>query len=454
MNDLDKWLGSDSTSISGGVESFFTALNGASVDPFSPAARQVVISESEGLTRQFNMLYDQLDSQANLLGQQLNASVASANSILENVALYNDQLRALSTGSQAANELLDQRDHAVRELSELLAVNVLDQPDGTFNIYLKSGQPLVLSDQANQLKMTGNAQSVDGFGLALQTGSSELSLSNEMGGSIGGMMSYQSQVLKQSRDELGRLAIVLSDNINTQLAAGEDINGNSGAALFSDLTNPGNALFPLNAASTAVSSLRITDSNQLKASEYDFKVDNAGNYSVTRRSDRTQVASGLLSGAGTEIISFDGIEIDVDGTAIDQSYRLAPTRYAARDFNTVLNDPSTLAFASTGGGGGDNSNLLSVIALQSAAIVEGSRSLTESYTQFVGDIAVQTSQAKTEATGGQSLLQQAESARSSTSGVNLDEEAANLLRFQQLYSANAQVISVARSTFDSLLRMF
>lgn len=453
MNELDQWLGSDSTALGGGFENFFTAMNGASVDPFSPAARQVVLSESQGLVRQFNALYDQIEAQGELLGKQLSAATATANSLLTNIAGFNDQLRTLSVGDQPANELFDQRELAVLELSELLGVNVLDQPDGTINIYLKSGQPLLLSDQPNQIDVSGLVGSVDGFELSLSVGNNTLNLNGDLGGSIGGMMNYQSTVLKQAQNELGRLAMVMSDSINQQLKDGEDINGDPGVDLFRDLNSPANAVYPLTSTSTAITGLQIVDTGQLKASEYDFKVDSAGLYTITRRSDGVQVLSGDLS-AETSPLTFDGISIDVDVNAVDQSYRLAPTRYGARDMAVALSDPLQLAFAEAGKGPGDNSNLLKIIDLQSASVVDGNKSLTEAYTQFVGDIAVQTSQAKTEAEGGTNLLHQTESAISSFSGVNLDEEAANLLRFQQLYSANAQIISVARSTFDSLLRMF
>ena len=101
-----------------------------------------------------------------------------------------------------------------------------------------------------------------------------------------------------------------------------------------------------------------------------------------------------------------------------------------------------------------NSNLQQLIALQTSSVLGGRFGLTEGYTTFVGDIAVQTSQAKTIKDGSQTLFDYAETARNANSGVNLDEEAANLLRFQQLYSANAQVISVSRQAFNTLLSMF
>ncbi|WP_422135163.1 flagellar hook-associated protein FlgK [Endozoicomonas sp. ALD040] len=453
INSLDQWLGDDSTSLTSGLESFFTTLNGATVDPYSSAARQVILSESSKLAQQFTTLNNQIAGHQGLVGRQLEAAVAEANGLLANIVGFNDQLKKISASGEAANEMFDQRDLAVKELSKLMGINVLEQSDGSINIYLKSGQPLLVGDQRNNLNVSGSASNPDGFSLEFESDSASLKVHGDPGGSIGGILNYQNGTLTQAQNEIGRLAVVISSTINAQLRLGEDVNGNAGVDLFSDLTNPASGIFSLDVVSTAVSDMRITDSSQVKASDYDLRVDNTGNYVITRLNDGVQF-SGSLSGAGTDTLNFDGVEIDIDGTATDQAYRLSPVRYGARDLDAVLTEPFALALAAPGGGVADNSNLQTIIQLQNDALIEGQSSLTESYTRFIGDIAVQTSQAKTEADGGKKLFEQAEASRNAYSGVNLDEEAANLLRFQQLYSANAQVISVARQTFDSLLRMF
>lgn len=455
LNDLDQWLGNDNTSLSKGFEQFFSALNGSSVDPYASSARQVVLAEGVGLAERFNTLYAQLQGQATMIGQQLNAAADQANGLLANITGFNDQLRSLSTGNQPANEILDQRDQAIRDLSGLVSVNVLEQPDGSYSLYMKSGQPLILGNQFNALSVNGQVDAANGFQLQLNTDNSEIPITGDPGGVIGGLITYQSEELVQARNELGRLAVLVSSEINDQLQAGEDLNGNSGAALFNDLKTPVGAVMAMDISSTAISALTIVNANQLQASEYDFRVDNSGNYSLVRRYDGAQVASGILSGSGTDIIAFDGVEISVDGAATDQLYRLSPVRYGARELQTSLTDPAALAFSAPAGGVGDNSNLLELLAIQSKGLLNnGQSTLMTAYSGFVGDIAVQTARIKTEADGGQALLSQAEAAVSTYSGVNLDEEAASILRFQQLYSANARVISVARTTFDALLAMF
>ncbi|WP_299730349.1 flagellar hook-associated protein FlgK [uncultured Endozoicomonas sp.] len=455
LNDLDQWLGSDNMSLAKGFDNFFTALNGGAVDPVESSTRQVILAESNGLTGRFNTLFNQLQGQAEVVGQQLNAAANQINGLLTNIAGFNDQLRTLSTGSQPANEILDLRDQAVKDLSELVSVNVLQHDNGSYSVYMKSGQPLVLGNQHNSLSVEGLVDAADGFQMILQTGNTKIRVTGDPGGTVGGLLQYQSDQLVYARNEMGRMAVVLAHEINTQLQAGEDLNGNPGTSLFNDLTTPVGAAMPLDTVSTAVTALTITDTSQLQSSDYDFRVDNAGNYRVVRRLDNTDVAAGVLSGTGTDTLTFDGIEVSVDATATDQAYRLAPLRYGAREIQTMMSDPSALAFAAPGNGIGDNSNLLDLVAIQSKGLINGGTStLVTAYSGFVGEVAVQTSRSKTEAAGGQALLSQVESAVGTYSGVNLDEEAASILRFQQLYSANARVISVARSTFDALLAMF
>ncbi len=112
----------------------------------------------------------------------------------------------------------------------------------------------------------------------------------------------------------------------------------------------------------------------------------------------------------------------------------------------------TLSIANNTDGSGDNRNALALGALQTAPILDGgTASYQDSYAGLVADVAVRSRQASAAADAEGTLLQQAISARDSVQGVNLDEEAADLLRFQQAYQAAAQVISVADTVFQTLL---
>ncbi len=100
----------------------------------------------------------------------------------------------------------------------------------------------------------------------------------------------------------------------------------------------------------------------------------------------------------------------------------------------------------------DNSNMLALTELQTTnSMLGGTASFLDAYAGIITDVGTKTHQADIANQAQQTLLRQAVNAREAISGVNLDEEAANMMRFQQAYQASAQVISAAQSMFDALL---
>ncbi|WP_062262590.1 flagellar hook-associated protein FlgK [Endozoicomonas arenosclerae] len=559
LSELDKLLGNESTSLAKGINSFFTALNAASSEPLSMSARQQVISTAQTLVTRFNNLASQLDKQNQLLLKQMDTSAQQVNSLANSIAALNDSIRTAATGNAQPNSLLDERDQAVTKLAELVGVTVLEQPDGSMNIYLQSGQPLVLGDQANKLEVRANPNDPRKSEILLNTSNSTLSLGDNLGGLMGGLQSYQNDVLGNIMNQLGRVALAVSDQMNTTLAQGTDLDGNAGTPgnyLFNDInwlpqkdrivktTGSGDALMgmavtnssalqdqqyrldvgaggtftvydasnavvttvpaagstlaaggiiafngleitlhkgalqngdsyrlslPLSGSpaatravelnraggSTGLVLVEISDTSQITTSDYALSITSGApdQYTLIRKSDGQS-----WSGDATDLntgITVDGLNIMVNnGTlAAGDQFVLQPTREGSSQLEVVMESARSLAFSASGSPG-DNGNLQKVLELQNKDVLQGDLSLAESYTQIVGYVGVLTAQAKTEASASVALLQQAEAAKGAVSGVNLDEEAVDLMRFQQAYSANAKVISVAQSTFDALLRMF
>lgn len=111
------------------------------------------------------------------------------------------------------------------------------------------------------------------------------------------------------------------------------------------------------------------------------------------------------------------------------------------------------AFVIQSSGPGDNGNALDLGAIQEDSFLDGGAStLQQAYSGLVGDVGTNTMRAQINRDAQEVVFEQAQQQRDAYSGVNLDEEAANLLKFQQLYQASAQVITVANSVFQSLLQ--
>ena len=103
----------------------------------------------------------------------------------------------------------------------------------------------------------------------------------------------------------------------------------------------------------------------------------------------------------------------------------------------------------------DNRNALAMVDLEAAGTLSGgSESYSDSYASLVETVGIETSSSQINRDAAEQVLEQSEELRNSISAVNLDEEASDLIRFEQMYAANAQVISVARDLFDRLISAF
>jgi len=160
--------------------------------------------------------------------------------------------------------------------------------------------------------------------------------------------------------------------------------------------------------------------------------------------DNTNAASPVLLEAGIAYDPATGGELFPSPGGLDHGYRmhLSGTPLAGDEFSTEYNT----------GGIGDNRNALLLAGLATDKLMYGgSASITGSYSGLVADVGTGTKQAEINSLAQKQILDQTTATRESISGVNLDEEAANLVRYQQAYQAAAQVISTANSLFDTLL---
>lgn len=155
----------------------------------------------------------------------------------------------------------------------------------------------------------------------------------------------------------------------------------------------------------------------------------ATSYTLVDVATNTNIANGTVTGNGT--IQHNGWEVSFDGVIqANDKYAITGNNYLA----------------------GDNRNLLEMIELQrDKTIFSGRGDFTEVYTDIIGDLGNTVVQAAVGRDSQQIIVDHAQQKRDETSAVSLDEEAANLLRFQQAYQASAQIISTANKLFDTIL---
>ncbi|MCP1364473.1 flagellar hook-associated protein FlgK, partial [Halomonas sp. BBD48] len=130
-----------------------------------------------------------------------------------------------------------------------------------------------------------------------------------------------------------------------------------------------------------------------------------------------------------DTLSIDGVSMTFNGEPVDG------------DTLTLASDPAS----------GDNRNALALQNLQNGDLVGGAASLSEAYASLVSDVGNRTNVVQANLSAQSVLTEQLTAVQQSESGVNLDEEAANLIRFQQFYQANAKVIQTGSTLLDTIL---
>lgn len=586
IEQLDSLLAGTTTGITPSLQKFFSSLQTAAEDPANIPARQLVLSEAEGLARRFNTVYDRISEQNEFINKQMVAVSDQVNRLATSVASYNEAIAVAAANGQQPNDLLDAREEAIRQLSTYVGVTVVAQDDNSVNLFVGSGQPLVVGSTTSRLEVVPGQGDPTRFEVNFVSGGSSQGITSLLtGGELGGLIRYRAETLDPTLNSLGRLALAVSDQVNTQLGQGLDLKGQVGTALFGDFNDAALAALRVRAFSTNTGNvqpaLNITDSSVLTTSDYRLEYDGT-NYTARRLSDgeaMTLTPSGPYTYpqtlAFTDAAGRDqGFELVIDSApAAGDKFLLQPTRRGATSISTVLDQPDQLAFAAplrseanlqnrgnavigqpsidnvqdplvpadlqalspltmtyagpvapattgtltlsapagvtvspatlsitpgqsntlsytitsagstlevsqafsgrpeTGdtfslgfnqNGVSDNRNALKLVDLQSKQTVGVDKtvgiatgvSFTDGYGDLVERVGTLTAQARQDSEATGAILKQATDNRDSLSAVNLDEEAANLIKFEQYYNASAQIIQVARSLFDTLINTF
>lgn len=362
ISTLDSLLSDSSTGITSVLSSFYASLQTLSSTPNDTSARQLALTSASSLSNRFNSISQQLTQQNTSINSQLTTLTGQVNQLTTSIASLNKQITTLSANGSPTS-LLDARDEAVRQLNELVGVTVQTSSNGTsYDVYLGTGQALVSGNTSNTLTAQPSSTDPSQYSLTVNYSSYSADVTSVVsGGEIGGILRYRDDVLNPAVNALGRMAMVVSDTINSQLGQGVDANGNFGSSLFSSI-NSATAISQRSiAASTNASTsgnlgVTITDSSALSSYDYQVTFTSATDYTVTR-SDGTDMGSHSLSDDPAPVI--DGFTLSMDTTstvATGDKFKVTPTRSGASNISTVMTDATQLAMAGALSGTSNSGN--------------------------------------------------------------------------------------------------
>ncbi|MBH3427775.1 flagellar hook-associated protein FlgK [Pseudomonas alkylphenolica] len=363
---IDSMLSDADTGITAALKSFFTAMQSAAAKPNEDASRQLLLTSAQSLSKRFNTIANQLNEQNTNINGNLASMADQVNKLSATIAQYNDQISRVSVVEGTPNDLLDQRNEAVRQLSELVGTQVVER-EGNLDIYLENGQPLVMGKTINTLEAVPSKNDPTRSSIQLNRGTTVMDVTSSLnGGEIGGLLRYRSEVLDPSLNELGRVALVMADQINKQLAQGIDKNGEFGAALFNSI----NSAEQISQRSTARSGntgngmldVTIKDTGKLSTSDYQVTFTSATGYSVKKLPEGTNMGSFDITDDPAPVIDGFSLSLNSGTNNPGDSFKITPTRNAASNLDTVLTDPKRIALASpltaTSGSGNQGTGII------------------------------------------------------------------------------------------------
>lgn len=565
---LNNLVGSPTTGISTAIPGFFNGLQDVANNPSSLAARQTAMSKAQVLVDQFHAAGEQYAQLRSSTNTQIGGAVSEINGYARQIAQLNAEIAKASAQGQPPNDLLDRRDLAVSNLSQLVGGQIVSGSNGV-SVFMPGGQPLVNGSTSYELGAVTSPSDPTELSVAWlgATGANpkpapvDLPDASITEGVLGGLVKFRRETLDPAQAQLGAIAMSLAEQVNQQNAMGVDLAGRPGGDLFKF----GDPTVYANRNNTGGAQLGVSVVDGVKPPIGDFTLSFDGStYSLTDKATGNVVGS-----ANSMPATINGMKFELNGAmAAGDAFTVLPTRGVLNSFGLATTDGAAIAAASpvagnasttntgdgklvvgvtgsdysipstptslkfmsspepgqlTGfpvgstvtidgapptsieitdadtpvpydpakgvsltisgrtpggmngiklelsgkpangdtftvqrntGASGDGSNALALSNLLQAKDFSGAISLTSGFSNYVNSVGNTTNQLKSAAAAQNAVVQQVGAAQQSVSGVNINEEAANLMYYQQLYQANSKVIQAASTMFDTVLGIF
>lgn len=364
VSQIDNMLADKEAGLTPLMQKFFDAAQSVATNPSSISARQSMVSAAETMTTGYRSMYERLTEIEAGINSQVRDTVGQINTYTEQIADLNEKIISASAiGGQPANDLYDKRDKLVADLNELVKVTVTSNTNGSYNVFVGSGQQLVVGSQVTM--MSAEPASADRsrnvIGLVGPTGNiQELPETLISGGKLGGLLSFRSEALDASFNQLGLMATSFTQTFNAQHALGRDLLGNAnGSANFvGEFFSVGAPdVIPNSKNATGSPTVSVTLDpvttngtnyySNLTASDYRLSFE-SGALTLTRLSDNRSWTGANVGAINTQLATDpQGFTLDpAVGFANGDSYLIQPTRDAARHFaisDKISADPRLIA---------------------------------------------------------------------------------------------------------------
>ncbi len=444
------------------LNKFWSSWQDLANNPADQSTREAVKASANVLVDVFRGVYKQIDDYGMSMNNPLDQMSKNVNDLTGQIKNLNDKIAGVeATPDQKANDSRDQRDTLVRKLASLVDVQTVEDKQGRI-IITSGGSLLVGPSGAMNLQTYGVNQT-----LADGSKSTELRLRFEgtvrefipRSGELKGIIDARSTVLTSYKDSLNALAAAIVKKVNDVHTAGYNLNKSTGVNFF----DPGKT----NASNITLSDAVIQDSNNIaaaaggKITDITLPVAPFATLAIPVAGTPTLVLKpSLVSGSvkltdkttGAVLTEGAGKDFVVDyasGTVTFLNY----AKYTAGD---VLS--GTYSYNDTGySGDGNGQNALTIAGLRDAKALtkdaDGNftQSINTYYSAVIGKMGIEKNQNAARKSTSDFLVSQMDQEQSASSGVSLDEEMTNLIKYQNSYKASAKFIQTVSQMIEVLM---
>ncbi len=361
LYEIENILGSvDNDHLGDSLTNFFNSWGALAQPPINTSLKQDVVTNGISLVNDFHAVSESLDDLEADIEKDIENEITSLNGLLDVVANMNKQIMASETNGEPANDLRDQRDYTITQISKIAEVSVLERDDGSKDIIL-AGRTMVARDSVTHFDST-YTETDNGYELTIVANGqkNQVPLST---GKLSGLMDSRDTQIKNVRDSLNVVAKQLITEVNNLHTQG-----------------------------------------------------------------RTSSSSGQTFFTGDSIHT-----ININPALLENADLVAMGRTGESGDAELAQDIADLA--EMGGGG------------------PGSRSVTDTYRSLLTDVASKRASYSMMVDNQQNVVASLQTRMASVAGVSLDEEGANMVRYQNSYNAAAKVISTVQEIFNTLMNM-
>lgn len=434
---------------SNAINDFFNAWQELSQNPNGTAERSLLLDKANYLVQRIQVSYRSLLDERYEIFQDSQNLVNEINRYIDQINELNEKIAA-SPGSLDAK---DQRENLVKKLNDIVQITYFEDNAGRYSILL-GGMPLV--DGGRVYHMSLGLDVNQNMQFRLETPSGYIDATELIqGGKLKAEIDLRDSVIPEYMNRMNMLVFDLAEAVNAQHRKGYGLDGSSGNNFF-------NQIYDLNLTVGSFDDIifKINNTNTNTYDQYQIQFDGT-NWTVTDNTTSSSVTPTVTTWTeGTDTyykLSFNDVEVTIKNPSNSLDFNFQIKHHTALFFDVAISDTNRIAAAGndpTGSTSGpmDNTNARAIYGLLDKTIVGNYRPI-DFYRAIVSEVGVYSASAQTQKSFQEALVQEMEKRRQDISGVSLDEEAVNLVKYQKMYEASARVIRVADEILATLFEM-